>query len=200
MAQLQLYYYTQLETNVSLLPEQINNEMDDHLLTNLKDKLEGLTIDEGIVIRVIKLIAYDYGIIDKTNFMGTTVYHIKYECLICSPIKNLEMICVLDNIVRGYLIAKNGPVIIAVQFNNINLQKFEVNGDTIIYTETGKPVKKGDYLKVSIINTNNNLGEKQIMVISKLLDLADKSEIKQYAKDQALITDETDADDTKVFI
>lgn len=190
MAQISLYYITQLETKVSLLPEQIDGNIDQHLISNLKDKLEGKTIDEGIIIRIDKLIKYDYGIIDKANFMGITVFNVKYECLICSPIKNLEMICILDNIVRGYLICRNGPVIVAVQYNNINMQKFEINGDNIIHIPTKKTIEKNDYLKVSIININNNLGERQIMAISKLLDMADKHEIKQFEHEQNIIVTE----------
>ena len=114
MAQLNLYYQTQLETSVSLLPEQIDGNIDDHLIKNLKAKVEGKSTENGIEIRVNRLIDYNYGMIDKSNFMGTTVYKVKYECFLCSPIKDLEMICVLDNIVKGFLIGRNGPVIVAI--------------------------------------------------------------------------------------
>lgn len=199
MAQLNLYYRTQLATKVSLLPEQINGNMDKHLLNNLKVKIEGKSNDNGIVLKVNRLIDYDYGMIDKVNFMGTTVYLVKYECFICSPIKNLEMICVLENIVKGYLIAKNGPVIVAIQFNNIDTQKFEISDNTIVVSKTKKPIAKGDYLKVSVISINNNAGEKNIVTMCKLLNLATKEEIRSFEEDQMMITDGS-PDDNKEFI
>lgn len=199
MAQMSLYYRTQLEAKVSLLPEQINANMDDYMLENLKAKIEGRVIDEGIVLRIIKLISYDYGMIPKSNFSATVVYTVKYECFICSPVKNLEIVCVLENIVKGYLVARNGPVVVAIQFNNIDPQKFEISGNTIISAKTKKPIEKGDYLKVSIININNNLGEKEIIAMCKLLSLATKEEIEEYEKDQRLVTGGS-LDENKMFI
>ena len=199
MAQISLYYRTQLETKVSLLPEQIDGNMDDHMLTNLKAKIEGKCIDNGIVLKINRLIDYEYGMIDKANFMGTTVYKVNYECFICSPTKDLEIICVLENIVKGYLIAKNGPIIVAIQFNNIDTQKFEISGNTIIVSKTKTPIQKGDFLKVSIIRINNNLGEKNIVTMCKLLNLATKDEIKSFEEDQLLVTDGS-VDDNKEFI
>lgn len=199
MARLSLYYRTQLETKVSLLPEQINGNMDEHLYENLRSKIEGKTIDSGIVLKVIKLIDYNYGIIDKSSFMGTVVFNVTYECFICSPTKNLEIICLLENIVKGYLIARNGPVIAAIQFNNIDTQKFEISGNNIIISKTKLPIQKGDYLKVSIINLNSNLGEKNIVTMCKLLDIANRDEIKEFEEDQLLATGGNIGDD-KDFI
>lgn len=199
MAQQSLYYQTQLENKVSLLPEQINANMDDHLLQNLKTKIEGKSIDNGIVLKINRLIDYNYGMIDKANFMGTTVYTVKYECFLCSPVKNLEIICVLDSIVKGYLIGRNGPVIIAIEFNNIDTQKFQISGTNIIYLKNKKPIQKGDHIKVSIISINNNLEEKNIVTICKLLNIANSDEIKSFNEDQLLITNGS-LDDDKEFI
>lgn len=198
MAQLSLYYQTQLETKVSLLAKQVNADMDRHLLDNLRDKIEKKVIDNGIVMRINRLIDYDYGVIDKSNFMGTTVYNVKYECFICSPTKNLEIVCVVDNIIRGYLIGRNGPVIIAISTNNIDTQKFSINGDTIINIKTKNAIQKGDYLKVSIINVNINLGELHIVVLCKLLNMATKDEIANFKEDQTI--PDANVEETREFI
>lgn len=199
MAQISLYYQTQLETKVSLLPQQLDANMDVHMLENLKAKIEKKSIDNGIVLKINRLIDYNYGMIDKANFMGTTVYNVKYECFICSPTKNLEMICILDNIVKGYLIGRNGPVIVAVQFNNIDTQRFEISGETILNIKSKILIKKGDYLKVSVISVNNNLGEQNIVTMCKLLNLADKDEIRRFEEDQKLVMDDSN-EDSKEFI
>jgi DNA-directed RNA polymerase subunit E'/Rpb7 len=194
MSQTNLYYPTQLETKVSLLPEQIDGDMDAHLLENLRSKVEGKCMENGIVLRVNKIIDYDYGMIDKANFMGTTVYNIKYECFICSPTKELEIICVLENIVKGYLIGRNGPIVIAVQFNNIDTRKFKIADNNIYNIKTDTPLKKGDHIRVSIINVNNNLGEKNIITVCKLIGMAGKEDVRKFNDEQALMTDELETD------
>ena len=184
-----------METKVSLLPEQIDGNMDDHILENLKAKIEQKSIDNGFVIKINQLIDYDHGMIDRANFMGTTVFPVRYECFICSPTKNLEMICILENIVKGYLIGRNGPVIIVIEFNNIDTQKFESDGGAVLSIKTKTAIQKGDHLKVSIININNNLGEKNIVTMCKLLSLATKDEINSFEKDQLLVTGRNIDDD-----
>jgi len=199
MAQLNLYYQTQLETKVSLLPEQITGDIDRHILENLKRKVDSKSTDNGIVIRINKLIDYDYGMIDKVHFMGTTSYKVKYECLLCSPVKDLEMICVVENIVKGYLISKNGPVYSAIQFANRDFNVFEISGENIKHIATNKIVKKGDHLKVSIIDIHNDTDEGNIVAICKLLNLATKAEIKKFDEEQAMI-EEHDTNETNEFI
>lgn len=201
MSQNSLYYKTQLETKVSLLPEQITGDMDNHLLENLRTKVEKKVIENGIVLRVNRLIDYDYGIIDKTNFMGTTVFNVKYECFICSPIKGLELICKVTNIVKGFLMCVNGPIIIAIEFNNIDTQRFQIADNTIANIETSKNIDKGDHLLVSIISINHNMGEKKIHTICKLLDMASESDIKKYEHEQKMLIDESASkDDENEFI
>lgn len=200
MANMNLYYLTQLETKVSLLPEQINRNIDDHILQNLKAKIEGKTIGNGIVLKINKLIDYKYGMIDKTNFMGTTVFQVNYECFICSPTKNLELICVVDNDkIKGFVVCSNGPVVIAIHFNNIDPEKFEINENSLVPIKTKKPIKMGDHLKVSVINVKMNLGEPEIVVMAKLINLASKEEIKAFEKDQLIATN-SQVNDDQIFI
>jgi DNA-directed RNA polymerase subunit E'/Rpb7 len=199
MAQIKLYYKTQLDTKVSLLPNQINGNIDDHILDNLKAKMEGKSNEFGIIIKINHIIFYDYGIIPKSNFSTTVVYHVTFECLLCSPNKNLEVICVVDNIIKGFLICRNGPVRIAIQFNNIDFQKFEVKGDNIIYLKSKSEIVKGDYLKIVIINVNYNIGQNYIVTIGKLLDMASETEIATFEEEQK-IANNVEIQSNKVYI
>lgn len=195
MAQHDLYFRTLQESKISLNPEQINGNIDDHLLKNLISKIEGKTNEHGIVLKIIKIMDYNFGTINKLNFLASVDYNIKYEALLCAPTKDLEIICVIDNIVKGYLIGHNGPVIIAIQFNNMDIQKFEINANNIIYKSTNLPINKGDYIKVSIININMNLGEKEIVTICKLLDLASSREIEIFEDEQSLTQNNINSDE-----
>ena len=122
-----------------------------------------------------------------------------YKRQVCSPVKNLSIICLVENIVKGYIIAKNGPVIVAIPFNNIDSDKFQLTNGNIVYKNNSNNIQKGDYVKVSIINIKTNLNEKKITTIAKLLDMATNDEIKSYDNDQLLIVN-GDVDDEQEFI
>lgn len=194
------YYRTELKTKVPLYPSQLDGNMDEHLLQNLKKKLEGKTIDAGIVIKVNRILHYDYGMVEHVNFTGTTVYHVTHECYVCSPMKGLVMTCIIDNILKGYIIGSNGPMIIPISYNHINERLFKIEGEHIVHIESNKTLDKGDYLKVSVINTRMKLGDKNIKVQCKLLDLASKDDISGFKNDEALITDGDTFDDNDEFI
>lgn len=199
MAQSGLYYHTQLNSKVSIAPNELDADLDDHILKNLRSKVENKCNEHGIIIRVTRVLSYEYGMIDKTNFTGATTYRVNYECLICSPRKDVEIIGIVDNIIEGYLVARNGPVVIVVSVNNVESQKFQIKDNLLIYNKTKKPVEKGDHIKVSVINTSNNLGEKRTTTICKLLDIASKDDTKNFEDEQNLINGD-DAAENEEFI
>jgi len=195
MAQSELYFKTLQESKIALNPDQINGNIDSHLFNNLVTKIEGKTNENGIILKIIKIVEYNYGIINKLNFLATVDYNIKYEALLCAPVKDLEIICIIDNIVKGFLIGHNGPIIIAIQFNNMDIQKFEINGNNINYKKTNLPINKGDYIKVSIINVSSNLGEREIVAVCKLLNLASAEEIEKFNSEQSLTQNNITSDE-----
>ena len=195
MAQTGLYYHTQLESKVSIAPHELDADLDEHILRNLKMKVENKCNEHGIIIRVTRLINYQYGMIDKTNLTGTTIYKVEYECLICSPRKDVDITGSIENILAGYIVAQNGPVVITVSINNVESQKFEIKDGNLYYTKTKKQLEKGDFIKVSVINNSNNLGEKRITTTCKLLDLASKDDIAKYHEEQKLIHGNNTTDD-----
>lgn len=199
MALINLYLNTQLDEKVVLSPNQLNNNLNENIFNNLKKKVEGKTGEHGIIVKVNKLINYDYGMIEKANFSGSVIYKVNYDCLLCSPIKNLEIICQINNFVKGLIVTSNGPIIAVVQTNNINSQIFSVNNNDFIITKSNIPLKKKDFIKISIISYKVNLGEPNITCLGKLLDIASSNEIKIYNDQQALINDRT-ADQIEEFI
>lgn len=198
MAQLNLYYRVQLETQISLLPEQIDGDLESHLFKNLLRKVEGKTTQYGIVIQVKKIVDFKNGIIDGTNFSGTTVYTVVYDCFICSPVPGLEIICRVQSIINGYIVCANGPVIIAISIDEIDSQFFRAEQDAVFDTN-GRQIMPMDYIRVSVTNTQSNLGQKEITVIGKLLNFANDDEIREFEQDQLLVTG-GDFDDDKQFI
>lgn len=202
MAQLNLYYQTHLNAIVILLPSQSDADMDDHLLFNLTQQIKGKVAEDGIIIKIYRLIDYDYGVIDKTNLSCDIKYNVKYECLLCSVQQHLEIICVVSDLVKGLIIAQNGPVVVVVPMASVDTNKFTLVQQTVVHEETKKKLALRDYIKVSVINTDSNKGDNNITAICKLIDMANNDEIKRYKEDQALISDVNvrDTDEAPVFI
>lgn len=200
MSNQNLYFRTQLETKVSILPSQMDSNIDEHLFTNLKNSIKGKVIENGVVIDVMKILDYDYGTIDPTNFMTTVIYPVKYECFLCSPIKDLEITCIIESFIKGYIIAKNGPLVIVISYNVDESKKFTITDNNVVHIEKNKILSPGDYIRVRIINFINNISENNITSICKLVDLASSSEISKFKKEQSMIIGEIDNNDNKEFI
>lgn len=200
MAQISLYNTTVLESKVSLNPNQMDANIPENILSNLRAIIEGKSNENGIVLKVNRLVSHDIGKIDRINGSSKVDYVAKYECYLCSPIKDLEIICSLEQFVKGFLVGKNGPVTVLIQINNIDSQRFEIKNSKIYHSSTNRELEVGDYLKVSIINISNNPGENKILVISKLVNMANKDEISRYEHEKTMITGVHAEDSEEDFI
>ena len=197
-----LYYRSVLEENVSLLPSQMDGNLEEHLLSNLKNKVENRPFTKGFIIRVIRKLEISNGIIDKSNFTGTAVIPVKFECYICSPLKDMEIICSYENIVKGFILTSNGPVKMTILYNQIDTNKFSItkdseNDDQLIYNKTKEKVEIGTYVRVAIISVADNPSKKQISSIGKLLDIATNDEKKAFEDEQRYVYNNSSVDTTE---
>lgn len=200
MAQKSLYYKTQFETKVSLRPNQIDHMIDDHIFNNLKRKIDGKAVDNGIVIRTLRLLNYDYGVIDKSGSDGSTIYRVKYECLYCSPTRDMEIVGKIENIVKGYIFCKNGPIIIVVELTKNNESGiFKISDTEVKHVATGYVLGRGDYLKLSVLNSAD-VESMQIAVMCKLVNIASKADIAKFNADENYINETQSETDTSTFI
>jgi DNA-directed RNA polymerase subunit E'/Rpb7 len=191
MTQIGLYYTTELETTVPLYSNQQTRELDQHLLSNLKTKVEGKYEDSGIIIRVDKVLNFYGGAITTTR-LATTNYTVKYQCLICCPTKELEIVCIIDDIIKGFAVGHNGPLSVVVQLIGIDNKKFRISDDSLYHIPTQKKLKSEDYLKVVITSDS-----KDKYIVCNLLDIANDDDIKKFNDEQKLIKNTTD---NKIFI
>ncbi len=183
MAQHELYYDVQLETQISLHPKQLNSKIEDNILSNLKDKVEKKVGEHGIVIKVNNIISYDYGIITAMDFSGSVIYTVKYSCLLARLTKNMEFNVQIINTGKGLYVGFNGPILIVIYSYNINIDKFKEENYKI-FNKEDKELQKDDYVKVSVMTYNNFLGQGRIVAICRLLDYSSKKEISTFKKQQ----------------
>ena len=199
MIQQSLYYKIQLEEKISILPEQINGNLEQNMLHNLKEKLEGFSTNKGIIMKVLKILSYDYGFIDQDNLTASVLYNVKYEAYICSPTNGLEVICMVQKIINGYIFALNGPLMIVISTLNLDSEQFTNYNGEITINSTKKKIKVDDLIKVHINSININLGEKTIMAMCKLINLASEKEINKYNSDMDFIHNRDINDDEELI-
>lgn len=182
------YFRTILDTKVSIFANQIDDKIDEHILDNLEKKVTNRVISNGIVIRVLKLIEYKNGLVTTFNFTTSVNYEVKYECILCVPVKHNEIIAKVQRMVPELLYLQNGPIQITVRTNSIDKTNFTINENSIMYNNTGKIIEPDQFLKLSIVDVSMRLNETDIYCIAKLLDVASAEEIERYNREMALIS------------
>lgn len=182
-----LYYRTQLEHRVTLLPKYMDGNIDKHLLESLKVNVEEKPFESGIIIRVYNIVDYCDGIIDKTDFLANSVHRVKFECLVCSPTEGMEVICKIQNFVRGYIFCINGNLKIAVSYSDIqNDDRFYQKNGKIFNKTNNIELKKGDFVKVLLFKFTVQGPDKYILATAKLLNVASSDDIISYKNDKKL--------------
>jgi len=198
------YYRTQLDENIPLYPDQIGANFMDHLLNNLRTKVEKKCVKDGYVMKIIRIVKINSNRIDGENFTANGVFNVTYECFLCSPVKDMIFTCMVqNNIGAGFIDAVSGPIRVVILLNDIDGERFEIknNAKTLIHKPTGKHINEGTHVVVLIKFIRVNSGENFITVIVKLIDLANEEQIKQYDNDvQMVIGEDTSNESHKEFI
>ena len=178
------YYHTQLDADVIVFPHQINRNIDESLMINLRNLVENKCVKNGYVMKVYDIVEKGDGKIDDDNLAGYIVYHVKYTCYLCSPVVNLEMVCEITTMSNGFLVGKNGPMTVILSHRDINSQSFVVehNNQDIKHLTTKTKLQVGDYIKVVVSGRTMVAGENRIGVFASLNGMASSKEIEMYHK------------------
>lgn len=190
MAQQSLYHLTQLESRVVVLPSQLVRNLKDNILENLRINVEKKVVESGIVMKVNHLISHNHGTIDREGFSGSTVYKVDYSCYICSPADGMEIVCVLTNMVDGFLICTNGPVIVMVSTGQLESDDVKVKNRNLV-NKRGEILERGTHLKVRIVNYVMAKGQTTMNAVCNFVGLPSREEIESYERDQILVTGST---------
>lgn len=188
-----LYYRAHLAANVLLYPDQLNGDLNTYLLENLRETIEGKVIDKGYIVKVNSILWCGDGKIDMSNFNTNVIVPVKYDCYLCAPQEDMEIIMQVSNVsIKRLIIATNGPVEAAIQSRNINPAKFSVRNNVVIRNSDEKAIDVGDYIKVIIDNPSYIKGFKNIITTAKLVDLASDEEIANFNKESKLVFGDDD--------
>lgn len=193
MSQTMLYYRAHIATDVLLYPDQLDGDVQTYLLENLRETIEGTVIDKGYIVKVNSILWRGVGKIDMSNFNTNVIVPVKYDCYLCAPREDMEIIMQVSNVsIKRLIIATNGPVEAAIQSRNVNPAKFSVRNNVVIRNSDEKAIDVGDYIKVIVDNPSYIKGFKNIITTAKLVDLASAEEIANFNKESKLVFGDDD--------
>lgn len=186
------YIDTELETTITLQPNQGNNNAELYMMENLK-LIHNKRIFQsyGYICEIYGISRYEGGIVQLSNPIGSSTFNVIFRCRLCIPLlaKKEPIMCKIDKIITTETLlisASNGPIKVLIR-NNINPEKFKVG--KMIYgldnvTKKFVLLKQGDYVKVLLLSYKYNANDEIITCFGELMALATDEEIKQHINDE----------------
>jgi len=171
-----------LSTTIELYPPQINNDMKESLLLNLKKQVENKCNKYGYVNEVLQINEITSNSIPM-NRKGTCEFKCIYTLNIIKPIPYTFMVCKIKEIISVMVSSYNGPIKAISDINRINPTNFKFENSTLTYIKTNIESKKmdvGDYVKLLVLADKFRLNDVSIKVVGYIYDIATEDEIKQY--------------------
>jgi len=158
-----LFIKTTINKSLSIEPKYINNQINDYILTNLKQKFEGKCLKYGYIKpNSIKIIKRSIGNVLSSHFNGNILYNIVFSVDICNPLEGAIIDVQVKNINKMGILAdtseKESPL-------NILLAR-----QHHIDNETFSNLKIGEAIQCKIIGKRFEYGDNQISVIATLYE------------------------------
>ena len=175
-----VYINSMLSKRVVLKITEIGAKLKQNLENKIKFSIEGKCITEGFVRpKTVSVVSYSCGLVKDDHIE----FQVIYQCLVCNPIKDLEVACKVKNITKAGIHAEvrdnedNVPitVFIARDHNYTNNMFDEVEKDAII--------------RVKVIGVRFELNDPSITAIAHLLKDKTVDEKPNYNENAVLIAE-----------
>lgn len=154
-----LYFKSVLEEPIYVKINNINSNLEEIILSTIKNSFEGKCTNNGYIKRnTIKIVSYSSGIVNS-NYIK---FNIIFECFICYPTDGMIISCVVKNVtkagLRCELDEEKSPLIIFIakdhHYNNLEFNN----------------VKENDIIKIKILGQRFELNDENISVIGEFLE------------------------------
>lgn len=182
------YINTVLYTQVSLFPNQMNNNLYINLKKNLEKMIKFKCFEHyGYIQDIFEIIDYKYNSIPAENFLASAVYNISFSCRLCLPLKGMQIICKIQKINKHLFTASNGPILVIVTKERINDKNFfnDSNNNIRFSTDDNKSqlLKSVHFVKLTLDTITFENGDDKIKAIGFLDNIATDEEIKNFYHD-----------------
>lgn len=151
-----IYFNTILTKKICMKSKFLNEKIDEYIYDYIKDKVEGVCIDEGYVKPdSVKILKKSVGMLLGSKFTGDITYTVAYTAQLCNPVIGNIIDCKVKFINKLGILGNNGPISIIV-------------GKQLHKNEDFEFVKPNDIIKVEVIAKKFSLNDKEIKIVAKL--------------------------------
>jgi len=159
------YTICELSECINLFPYQLNKNLENNILKNLRNMIEGKCLKDGYVRPYsVVIIKRSNGYFKGNHLEGEMTFDVEFMADICRPLKGDIVIAEVYNINKLGLVAKKGPLLIyAIKQHCDNNTFFE------------KGISIGQTLKFEVNTSKFQLGNDVITVIAKIRDFIDEN-------------------------
>tara|TARA_B100000780_G_scaffold18101_1_gene11828 strand:+ start:4016 stop:4612 length:597 start_codon:yes stop_codon:yes gene_type:complete len=160
MTSSKIYSRVMLSEKLHITFKDINANIYTKLEKIIKNKVEGICIDEGFVKpNSVKLISYSSGEL----FANNVAFDIVYECLVANTVESMTLDCIVKSITKVGLRAEiNDTVSPFIIF---------IARDHHFDNELFSKINENDIINVRVLGQRYELNNKFISVIAELIDV-----------------------------
>jgi len=178
------------------MPDQrAGDPIEDGLLHNLQRMVEYQTSEVGMVMKVTRILSYGYGTVDTANFLGIAVFPVKYEAMVCCPSRGMHVVCRIDNIMEGTLVATNNRLVINSFLIDIDPSVFSyTEGDMLIHVASGERIKIGDIVVIVLTHVTRSKNMPNITAVGILSGMASEEMKQAYYQENRAFAPAVDED------
>ena len=173
-----LFFTNECKTRVSIMPNEMNNNINENLKKKIKVNVEGKCIREGYVKPgSVEIVKKSMGNMMMNHFNGNILYNVTYKCEICDPKEGMIIECTVFNINKMGIVAygaNNALNILAARQHHMEDENFS-------------SIQENDIIYVKVIGVRKEYQDSQISIIGKI-DYDVKKETKPQEKKEEVVS------------
>jgi len=155
-----VYINSMLSKRVVLKITEIGQKLKQNLEKKIKHSIEGKCIAEGFIRpKTVEIVSYSCGLVKDDHIE----FQVIYRCLVCNPIKDMEVVCKVKNITKAGIHAE-----VKDNEDNVPITVF-VARDHNYTNSMFDTVEKDANIRVKVIGVRFELNDPTITAIAYLL-------------------------------
>lgn len=169
------YFITTLEVDVRIHPSQMDNNIMDNIKRNLDRTYSNKCYNNyGYIDRIIDIDDdVKGGVIRAEDNTASSIHRVNFRCRICNPIKKSIIMGKIVGINNMIIVAENGPIRFIIGESDINRDNIQFKKSAyypvIAKGEIlNKPINKGSYIMIQVMNKKIVKGKTKIIVFGRL--------------------------------
>lgn len=172
----------ELKASVVLHPSQLNNDIYTNLKENLSIRILGRCYkDYGLINKIYEIKQYSGAYIFNEDIESKVQYDVIFTCEVIKPVEGSTIITKIVTNHKSCLTTENYNIITFIETNQMNdIYKINQYNGKIFNAKNNEELKKGDMVKVKILNYTFYHNKQKIISLGYLEGQLTEQEIQDY--------------------